>query len=110
MAKAKTKPSKVESESSELDPGVSIRFGPVQTKDVEMKDADSASKRKARTSVSHRKSYAESESSDEDDQPLVRHTLPTRYFSSSLAPLPPLCWFQRLTISTEQASTHLREA
>jgi DNA topoisomerase-1 len=76
MAKANANPPEVKRESSQLDPGVSIRFGPVQDKDVEMKDAEGgASKRKGRTSVSHRKSYAESESSDEDDQPLVRHTL-----------------------------------
>jgi DNA topoisomerase-1 len=77
VAKANAKPAKVKRESSQLDPGVSIRFGPVQDKDVEMRDAEGgASKRKGRTSVSHQKSYAESESSDEDDQPLVRHTLP----------------------------------
>ncbi|KAL2808126.1 hypothetical protein BJX63DRAFT_410103 [Aspergillus granulosus] len=54
-----------------VDPGVSIRFGPVQKEgDVEMKDADSAngvSKRKARTSLGNAKSYAEPESSEEDE-------------------------------------------
>ncbi|KAJ5601108.1 hypothetical protein N7510_010642 [Penicillium lagena] len=72
-AKANANSPTVKSESSQLDPGVSIRFGPVQDKDVEMKDAEGgSSKRKGRTSVSHRKSYAESESSDEDDQPLSK--------------------------------------
>ncbi|KAL4931732.1 DNA topoisomerase 1 [Aspergillus undulatus] len=54
-----------------VDPGVSIRFGAVQKDgDVEMNDADgaaSASKRKARTSVGQAKSYAEPESSEEDE-------------------------------------------
>ncbi|KAF9886811.1 DNA topoisomerase 1 [Aspergillus nanangensis] len=59
-----------------VDPGVSVRFGPVQSKpDVEMQDADAqatAGKRKARNSVGQRKSYAEPESSDEEDQPLSK--------------------------------------
>ncbi|KAL3492949.1 hypothetical protein BJX62DRAFT_201742 [Aspergillus germanicus] len=54
-----------------VDPGVSIRFGPVQNDgDTEMKDADGVngvSKRKARTSVGNAKSYAEPESSEEDE-------------------------------------------
>ncbi|OJI96259.1 hypothetical protein ASPVEDRAFT_35621 [Aspergillus versicolor CBS 583.65] len=54
-----------------VDPGVSIRFGPVQPDgDVEMKDSDgvaSANKRKARTSIGQAKSYAEPESSEEDE-------------------------------------------
>lgn len=59
-----------------VNPGVSIRFGPVQDKDVQMKNADSAvnghssTKRTARSSLGQRKSYAEPESSEED-QPLV---------------------------------------
>ncbi|KAL5335136.1 hypothetical protein BJX70DRAFT_333390 [Aspergillus crustosus] len=54
-----------------VDPGVSIRFGPVQKDiDIQMKEADSAgglSKRKARTSLGPAKSYAEAESSEEDE-------------------------------------------
>lgn len=61
-----------------VDPGVSIRFGPVQNDgDEAMKDADpqaDAGKRKSRSSVGQRKSYAEPESSEED-QPLVRQLL-----------------------------------
>jgi DNA topoisomerase-1 len=61
-----------------VDPGVSIRFGPVQNDgDTEMKDADGVNgvnKRKARTSVGNAKSYAEPESSEEDE-PLVRLAL-----------------------------------
>ena len=62
-----------------VDPGISIRFGPVKSEDIEMEDAGSdalAGKRKSRTSVDQKKSYAEPESSEEEDQPLVRHALP----------------------------------
>ncbi|KAE8376735.1 hypothetical protein BDV26DRAFT_265089 [Aspergillus bertholletiae] len=61
-----------------LKPGISNRFGPVQKdKDVQMTDADAQdngafSKRKARTSIGQRKSYAEPESSEEEDQPLSK--------------------------------------
>ncbi|KAI2876187.1 hypothetical protein CBS76997_2238 [Aspergillus niger] len=58
-----------------VDPGVSIRFGPVQAEnDVDMADADAAAvpKRKSRSNVGQRKSYAEPESSEEDDQPLSK--------------------------------------
>lgn len=62
--------------NGDVDPGVSIRFGPVQDKDIEMEDADSdaraASKRKSRTSIDQKKSYVEPESSDDDDQPLSK--------------------------------------
>lgn len=83
-----------------VDPGLSIRFGPVQDKDVDMEDADArgVSKRKSRASIDKKKTYTEPESSDDDDQPLVRsailanltHRLPSR----------PCCrsWFRRLTI------------
>ncbi|KAL4802672.1 hypothetical protein BDV18DRAFT_146287 [Aspergillus unguis] len=54
-----------------VEPGISIRFGEVQPDgDTEMKDADAAataSKRKSRTSVDQAKSYAEPESSEEDE-------------------------------------------
>jgi DNA topoisomerase-1 len=62
--------------NGDLDPGLSVRFGPVRDKDVAMKDADAPalSKRKSRASIDNKKSYAEPESS-EDDQPLVRYTL-----------------------------------
>lgn len=65
-----------------VDPGYSIRFGPVQDGDVEMEgvgtDGRGASKRKSRASVDKKKSYAELESSEEDE-PLVRHFLSTIY-------------------------------
>ena len=53
---------------------MSVRFGPVRDKDVDMKDADAPAKRKSRASIDKKKTYAEPESS-EDDQPLVRYTL-----------------------------------
>lgn len=57
-----------------VDPGLSIRFGPVQDKDTGMDDADSsAGKRKSRASIGQPNSYAEPESSEEEDQPLVRY-------------------------------------
>lgn len=62
--------------NGDLDPGVSVRFGAVQDDDVKMEDADGdahgVSKRKSRASIDQKKSYVEPESSDEDDQPLVR--------------------------------------
>ena len=58
-----------------VDPGISIRFGPVEDKDVKMEDGEDdalgVSKRKSRASVGEKKSYAEAESSEEDE-PLVR--------------------------------------
>ncbi|KAJ5696132.1 hypothetical protein N7536_006544 [Penicillium majusculum] len=53
-----------------VDPGISIRFGPVEDKDVKMEDGEDAlgaSKRKSRASVGEKKSYAEAESSEEDE-------------------------------------------
>lgn len=56
-------------------PGISIRYGPADDNDLEMRDADvngsSQSKRKSRSSAG-KISYAEPESSEEDDKPLVR--------------------------------------
>ncbi|KAJ5630076.1 hypothetical protein N7528_003733 [Penicillium herquei] len=61
--------------NGDLDPGVSVRFGPVQDADVDMKDVDAArgaSKRKSRTSIDRKKSYVEPESSEEEDKPLSK--------------------------------------
>lgn len=62
-----------------VEPGVSIRMGPVEDMDVDSPatNANLNGKRKARTSLTNGKSYKE-ESSD-DDKPLVRHV-----FRSSL--------------------------
>lgn len=63
-------------------PGVSIRYGPVDDRDVEMQDVEANGtgqiKRKSRGIAGARKPYAE-ESSEEDDKPLVRH-VPTPPF------------------------------
>lgn len=87
-----------------VDPGISIRFGPVKSEDTEMDDAGSdalAGKRKSRTSVDQ-KSYAEPESSEEEDQPLVRRALP---LADAFPSFPHImrhsccrCWLQRLTV------------
>uniref|UniRef100_A0A093UT45 DNA topoisomerase I n=1 Tax=Talaromyces marneffei PM1 TaxID=1077442 RepID=A0A093UT45_TALMA len=61
------------SRSGALNPGVSIRFGPVDDEDVNMKDAANGvngSKRRARVSAG-KQSYAEAESS-EDEKPLSK--------------------------------------
>ena len=62
--------------SSDIQPGISIRNGPIQ--EIEMADANGVetngdtTKRKSRGTM-HRPSYAEAESSEEDDKPLVGH-------------------------------------
>lgn len=77
-ARLATPPSAKSAANGDIEPGVSVRFGAVQDADVKMTDADAdargVSKRKSRASVDQKKSYAEPESSDEDDQPLVRQT------------------------------------
>jgi DNA topoisomerase-1 len=73
-----------------VEPGISNRFGPVQKDgDIQMTDAGpqtngSISKRKSRASVDKKMSYAEPESSEED-QPLVRRNQPAP--APSLNPL-----------------------
>ncbi|KAF3399343.1 DNA topoisomerase 1 [Talaromyces pinophilus] len=59
--------------SRPLNPGVSIRFGPVDDEDVEMKDAatNGVNGHKRRARVSSGKSYVEAESS-EDEKPLSK--------------------------------------
>ncbi|EEP81831.1 DNA topoisomerase I [Uncinocarpus reesii 1704] len=56
-------------------PGVSIRYGPIDDEDVEMPDAEvngaAQTKRKSRASAANI-SYAEAESSEEDDKPLSK--------------------------------------
>ena len=65
-----------------VEPGVSLRFGPVKSEDVEMGDADAdanasgPNKRKSRASAGQNISYAESDGSGgEEDKPLVRFAL-----------------------------------
>lgn len=59
-----------------VEPGVSIRMGPVDEMDVDSPATNGAvnGKRKARSSITNGKTYKE-ESSDEDDKPLVRRAL-----------------------------------
>lgn len=61
-----------------VEPGVSIRMGPVDEMDVDSPATNGAvnGKRKARSSITNGKSYKE-ESSDDDDKPLVRRVLPS---------------------------------
>ncbi|KAJ5893307.1 DNA topoisomerase 1 [Penicillium taxi] len=60
--------------NGDLATGVSIRFGPLVGEDAEMEDMDAqgASKRKSRASIDKKKSYAEPDSSSEEDQPLSK--------------------------------------
>lgn len=64
--------------NGEVEPGISIRNGPVTENDIPMKDVDATAngtKRKVRDSTGI-SSYAEAESSD-DDMPLVRSSRPS---------------------------------
>lgn len=56
-----------------IEPGVSVRMGPVESMDVDPPATNGTvnGKRKARNSITNGKSYKEV-SSDEDDKPLVR--------------------------------------
>lgn len=65
--------------SRPLNPGLSVRMGPVDEMDMDSPapktngtNGMTNGKRKARISVGHSKSYKESSSSEEDDKPLVR--------------------------------------
>ena len=57
-----------------VDPGVSIRTGPVEEMDVDtpLANCHMNGKRKARNGTTNGKSYKESSSSEDDDKPLVR--------------------------------------
>lgn len=56
-----------------VEPGISIRMGPVEDMDVDepATNGNANGKRKARSSITNGKSYKH-ESSEEDDKPLVR--------------------------------------
>jgi DNA topoisomerase-1 len=60
-----------------VEPGISVRMGPVEDMDVDTPSANGTSngKRKARSSLTGAKTYKEASSSDDDDKPLVRSTL-----------------------------------
>lgn len=56
-----------------VEPGISIRMGPVDDMDVDAPATNGANgKRKARGSLSNGKTYKDASSSEEDDKPLVR--------------------------------------
>jgi DNA topoisomerase-1 len=80
-----------------VEPGISIRMGPVDAEDKMDVDApetngNSNGKRKARSSITNGKSYKDASSSEEDDKPLVSR------FQDSLAQC------AVLTIPIEQAA------
>lgn len=60
--------------NGQLEPGISIRMGPVTEMDVDEPATNGFAngKRKSRASING-KGYKEASSSDEDDKPLVRH-------------------------------------
>lgn len=57
-----------------VEPGISIRMGPVDDMDVDAPatNGNANGKRKARTSTAKGKTYKDASSSEEDDKPLVR--------------------------------------
>jgi DNA topoisomerase-1 len=58
-----------------VEPGISIRMGPVEDMDVDAPDTNGNAngKRKARGSIANSKSYKDASSSEDDDKPLVRY-------------------------------------
>lgn len=71
-----------------VEPGVSIRMGPVEDMEVDSPatNGNVNGKRKARASLTNGKTYKE-ESSSEEDQPLVRFiTGPSVFFSALTLP------------------------
>jgi len=58
-----------------VEPGISIRMGPVDAMDVDepATNGNANGKRKARSSITNGKSYKDNSSSEEDDKPLVSH-------------------------------------
>jgi hypothetical protein len=57
-----------------VEPGISIRMGPVDPMEVDepATNGNANGKRKARSSITNSKSYKDASSSEEDDKPLVR--------------------------------------
>ncbi|KAF1946333.1 hypothetical protein EJ02DRAFT_336762 [Clathrospora elynae] len=57
-----------------VEPGISIRMGPVDNMDVDPPETNGTtnSKRKARSSITNGKSYKDASSSDDDDKPLSK--------------------------------------
>lgn len=69
-----------------IEPGVSIRMGPVEDMDVDAAPTNGNinGKRKARSSLTNGKSYKEQSSSEEDDKPLVRSITGSLFAISTL--------------------------
>jgi DNA topoisomerase-1 len=65
---------KVNPSNGTVDPGVSIRMGPVEEMDIDepVTNGNANGKRKSRGSLTNGRSYKEASSSDDDDKPLVR--------------------------------------
>lgn len=62
------------SHPNKIEPGISVRYGPVDEMDVDGAVEGSAvanGKRKSRSSIGNAKSYKEPSSESEDDMPLV---------------------------------------
>lgn len=57
-----------------VEPGISIRMGPVDKMDVDEPATNGSAngKRKARSSITNGKTYKDASSSEDDDKPLVR--------------------------------------
>jgi DNA topoisomerase-1 len=55
-----------------VEPGISIRMGPVDDMDVDPPSTNGNAKRKARTSMTKSKTYKDASSSEDDAKPLVR--------------------------------------
>ncbi|KAF1997578.1 DNA topoisomerase 1 [Amniculicola lignicola CBS 123094] len=55
-----------------VEPGVSIRMGPVDDMDVDAPQTNGNGKRKARTSLTNGRTYKEASSSEDDDKPLSK--------------------------------------
>ena len=63
------------SNSDKVEPGISVRYGPVDEMDVDEPERGASNgKRKSRASVGNSRSYKELTSDSEDDMPLVRRT------------------------------------
>jgi hypothetical protein len=70
-----------------VEPGISIRMGPVDPMEVDEPATNGGAngKRKARSSITNGKSYKDASSSEEDDKPLVRLRL-EHLLDSALTP------------------------
>jgi len=70
-----------------VEPGVSIRMGPIEEMDVDtpVTNGNANGKRKARSSLTN--TYKEASSSEEDDKPLVRSIIGPFYTEYANSPI-----------------------